>query len=73
MASSATVAGGSGTTIVSIVLGLPTVGPLLLQALQDQDMYLAGTIILFMSLLLVVGNLAADILLAWADPRIRYE
>ncbi|MCW3100109.1 MAG: transporter permease protein [Chthonomonadaceae bacterium] len=63
----------SGTTIVSIVLGLPTVGPLLLQALQDQDMYLAGTIILFMSLLLIVGNLAADILLAWADPRIRYE
>lgn len=63
----------SGTTIVSIVLGLPTVGPLLLQALQDQDMYLAGTIILFMSLLLIVGNLLADILLAWLDPRIRYE
>jgi peptide/nickel transport system permease protein len=63
----------SGTTIVSIVLGLPTVGPLLLQALQDQDMYLAGTLIVFMSLLLIVGNLLADIALAWADPRIRYE
>ncbi|MCS6777145.1 MAG: ABC transporter permease [Chloroherpetonaceae bacterium] len=63
----------SGTTIVSIVLNLPTVGPLLLQALQDQDMYLAGTIILFMSLLLIIGNLLADIALAWADPRIRYE
>jgi peptide/nickel transport system permease protein len=63
----------SGTTIVSIVLGLPTVGPLLFQALQDQDMYLAGTIIVFMSLLLIVGNLLADIGLAWADPRIRYE
>lgn len=63
----------SGTTIVSIVLGLPTVGPLLFQALQDQDMYLAGTLIVFMSLLLIVGNLLADIGLAWADPRIRYE
>jgi peptide/nickel transport system permease protein len=63
----------SGTTIISIVLNLPTVGPLLLQALQDQDMYLAGTIILFMSLLLIIGNLLADIALAWADPRIRYE
>ena len=63
----------SGTTIVSIVANLPTVGPLLLQALQDQDMYLAGTILLFMSLLLIAGNLLADIALAWADPRIRYE
>ena len=63
----------SGTTIISIVANLPTVGPLLLQALQDQDMYLAGTILLFMSLLLIVGNLLADIALAWADPRIRYE
>jgi len=63
----------SGTTIVSIVLGLPTVGPLLFQALQDQDMYLAGTLIVFMSLLLIIGNLLADLALAWADPRIRYE
>lgn len=63
----------SGTTIVSIVLNLPTVGPLLLQGLQDQDMYLAGTIILFMSILLIIGNLLADIALAWVDPRIRYE
>jgi peptide/nickel transport system permease protein len=63
----------SGTTIISIVLGLPTVGPLLFQALQDQDMYLAGTILVFMSLLLIVGNLLADIALGWADPRIRYE
>ncbi len=63
----------SGTTIISIVLGLPTIGPLLFQALQDQDMYLAGTLIIFMSLLLIVGNLLADIMLAWLDPRIRYE
>ena len=62
----------SGTTIVSIVLGLPTVGPLLFQALLDQDMYLAGTILLFMSVLLVIGNLLADLALAWADPRIRH-
>lgn len=62
----------SGTTIVSIVLGLPTLGPLLLQALLDQDMYLAGTILFFMSVLLVAGNLLADIALAWADPRIRH-
>jgi peptide/nickel transport system permease protein len=63
----------SGETIISIVLGLPTVGPLLLQSLQDQDMYLAGTLILFMSLLLIIGNLVADVALAWADPRIRYD
>lgn len=62
----------SGTTIVSIVLGLPTVGPLLMQALLDQDMFLAGTILFFMSVLLVIGNLLADIALAWADPRIRH-
>ncbi|HLJ57626.1 MAG TPA: ABC transporter permease, partial [Chthonomonadaceae bacterium] len=63
----------SGTTIVSIVANLPTVGPLLLQALQDQDMYLAGTLLMFMSMLLILGNLLADIALAWADPRIRLE
>jgi peptide/nickel transport system permease protein len=63
----------SGATIVSIVLGLPTVGPLLLKALQDEDMYLAGTIIVMFSLLLIVGNLLADIALAWVDPRIRYD
>lgn len=63
----------SGTTIISIVLGLPTLGPLLFQALLDQDMYLAGTIILLMAATLVLGNIAADVLLAFADPRIRLE
>jgi peptide/nickel transport system permease protein len=63
----------SGETIIAIVLGLPTIGPLLFQSLQDQDMYLAGTLILMTSTLLIVGNLLADIVLAWADPRIRYE
>jgi peptide/nickel transport system permease protein len=63
----------SGETIIAIVLGLPTIGPLLFQSLQDQDMFLAGTLILMTSALLIVGNLFADIALAWADPRIRYE
>jgi peptide/nickel transport system permease protein len=63
----------SGSTIVSIVLGLPTVGPLLLRSLLNEDIYLAGTLLMMFSILLVLGNLLADIALAWADPRIRYE
>jgi peptide/nickel transport system permease protein len=63
----------SGATIVSIVMGLPTVGPLLLQSLKDQDMFLAGTLIMMFSLLLIIGNLLADVALAWVDPRIRYD
>lgn len=61
----------SGTIIVSIVLGLPTVGPLLYQALLAQDMFLAGTIILLVGAMTVVGTLISDILLVWSDPRIR--
>jgi len=61
----------SGTTIVSIVLGLPTTGPLLLRALQSQDMYLAGSFLLLLSMLTVIGTFLSDILLAWLDPRIR--
>lgn len=63
----------SESTIVGIVLSVPTTGPLLLRALLSQDMYLAGTFLLFMSLLLMVANLLADIALAWADPRIVYS
>jgi peptide/nickel transport system permease protein len=63
----------SGSTIVSVVLNLPTTGPLLLRALQSQDMYLAGTIVLMLSILTVVGTLISDILLAWLDPRIRLQ
>jgi peptide/nickel transport system permease protein len=63
----------SGATIVSIVLGLPTVGPLLLRSLLNEDIYLAGTFIMMFSILLVIGNLLADIALAWVDPRIRYD
>jgi peptide/nickel transport system permease protein len=62
----------SESAIVGIVISIPTTGPLLLRALMSQDMYLAGTILLFMALLLMVSNLVADILLAWADPRIVY-
>jgi peptide/nickel transport system permease protein len=63
----------SGSAIVSIVLSLPTMGPLLLRALTTQDMYLAGSFILVTSVLTVVGTLVSDILLALIDPRIRYE
>lgn len=63
----------SGAVIVSVVLNLPTVGPLLLGALQSQDMYLAGSFILMLSSLTVVGTLISDLLLAWLDPRIRLE
>jgi peptide/nickel transport system permease protein len=63
----------SGSIIVSIVLNLPTVGPVLLRSLVAQDMLLAGTIVMFLGILTVIGTLASDILLAWLDPRIRLE
>ena len=63
----------SGSTVVSIVLNLPTTGPLLLRSLQSQDMYLAGSFILLLSTLTVIGTLLSDILLAVADPRIRFS
>lgn len=63
----------SGSIIVAVVLSLPTTGPLLLQALMSQDMYLAGAFILMLSTLTVIGTLISDLLLAWLDPRIRYE
>jgi peptide/nickel transport system permease protein len=62
----------SESTIVGIVMSVPTTGPLLLRSLLTQDMYLAGTFLLFMTLLLMISNLLADIALAWADPRIVY-
>jgi peptide/nickel transport system permease protein len=62
----------SGIAITAIVLNLPTTGPLLLSALMSQDMHLAGTFIMFLSMLTVVGTLVSDILLAWVDPRIRF-
>jgi len=63
----------SGETITAIVLGLPTVGPLLFSALTRQDMYLAGSVVMILCSLTVIGTLISDILLVWIDPRIRYE
>ena len=63
----------SGETLVAVVLNIQTSGPLLLRALTSQDMYLAGSFVLLLSTLTVIGTLLSDILLAWADPRIRME
>lgn len=63
----------SGSAIVGIILSLPTTGPLLLNALLNQDMYLAGSFLMFLSVLVVVGMFVSDIMLAWLDPRIRLD
>ncbi|MDI9423114.1 MAG: ABC transporter permease [Bacillota bacterium] len=63
----------SSSIIVGLVLSIPTVGPIFLRSLISQDMYLAGVILLFMAVMLLVSNLLADLVLAWIDPRIRYE
>jgi len=63
----------SGSVIVSAVMSLPTTGPMLLSALQSQDMYLAGSFLIFLAMLTVVGMFVSDILLALLDPRIRLE
>jgi peptide/nickel transport system permease protein len=62
----------NGGVIVGIVLNLKTIGPLLLQATLNQDMYLAGSVLLILSVLTIIGTFVSDILLAWLDPRIRY-
>jgi peptide/nickel transport system permease protein len=61
----------SGSIIVSLVLSLPTVGPLLLKALIAQDVFLAGTIVLMLGVMTVIGTFISDLLLMWVDPRIR--
>lgn len=63
----------SGGAIVGIVLSLPIVGPLQIEALVGEDTYLAGSMLMVLSLLSVLGTLVADLLLLWLDPRIRYE
>ena len=63
----------SGAAIVSIVLNLPTTGPMLIEALRSQDMYLAGSFLMFLALLTVIGVFLSDLLLAVLDPRIRLE
>lgn len=62
-----------GQTLVAVVLGLQTNGPMMLRALRSQDMYLAGSFLFLVSVLTVIGTLVSDILLAWIDPRIRME
>lgn len=61
----------SGSIVVSLVLSLPTVGPLLLRSLVAQDMFLAGTIVLLLGILTVIGTFLSDLILMWIDPRIR--
>jgi peptide/nickel transport system permease protein len=63
----------SGSIIVSVVLSLPTVGPVLLRSLLSQDMFLAGGIIMLIGLMTVAGTFLSDLLLLWADPRIKLE
>ena len=61
----------SGSVIVSVVLSLPTTGPMLLDALRSQDMFLAGSFLMFLALLTVIGVFVSDVLLGFLDPRIR--
>lgn len=61
----------SGDTVVGIVLGLPTIGPVMYRALLAEDMYLAASCVMVMSILTVIGFLISDIILAFNDPRIR--
>ncbi len=63
----------SGETITAVVLSLATLGPMLLTALKSQDMFLAGTIVMFMACLTVIGTMVSDLMLAAIDPRIRFE
>ena len=63
----------SGSVLVSVVLGLQTIGPTLLTALKTQDQFLSGFILMFVALLTLIGTMISDILLVMLDPRIRYE
>jgi peptide/nickel transport system permease protein len=63
----------TGSALVSIVLNLPTIGPMFVDSLRKLDMYMAGTCLVFFTLLLLIGNLVADLALAWVDPRIRLD
>jgi peptide/nickel transport system permease protein len=63
----------SGEIVASTVLNIPTAGPMFYSALVSQDMYLAGSFLLLVAVFLVAGNLLADVLLAWIDPRVRYD
>ncbi|MGA1128349.1 MAG: ABC transporter permease, partial [bacterium] len=59
--------------LISIVLGIQTLGPVLLRSVLSQDMWLAASIVMILSLLTIIGSLISDLLLVWLDPRIRFE
>ena len=63
----------SGGAIVAVVLSLPTIGPMLMLALLNEDTYFAASMLMLLSVLGAVGTLASDLLLLWLDPRIRFE
>jgi peptide/nickel transport system permease protein len=63
----------AGDALIATILSLPTIGPMYLDALRNQDVYLAGTLLVMFSALLLIGNLIADLVLAWVDPRVRLE
>ena len=63
----------SGSTIVSVVLSLPTTGPLIYRSLLSQDMFMAGSIVMMLSILTIIGTMISDMLLVLVDPRIRFE
>jgi len=63
----------AGNILVEQVLGLPTIGPLYINALITQDMYMAGTVLVLLVFLLLVGTLVTDLVLAWIDPRVRLD
>lgn len=63
----------AGNLLVESVLGLPTIGPLYIQALISQDMFMAGTVLVLIVFLLLIGNLVTDLVLAWMDPRVRLD
>jgi peptide/nickel transport system permease protein len=61
----------AGELLVSFVMGIPTLSPIFVASLLDQDMFLAASIVLILSALTVIGTLVSDLLLAWIDPRIK--
>jgi peptide/nickel transport system permease protein len=63
----------AGNILVEVVLGLPTIGPLYIRALLTQDIYMAGTVLVLIVFLLLVGNVITDLVLAWIDPRVRID
>ena len=63
----------SGEALVAIVINLPTIGPLMLNGLLQQDMYLASSVVLLLGILTMIGTLLSDLLLVVVDPRIRFE